>query len=99
MKLDFSLPVLDLTNKPIVQEGGNTLTMKDVAISALLTPHEADRTMGGDEKARQFSMAVRLSAADGDLDLKAEEVAMLKRLIGRMYAPLVVDRAFEFLDG
>jgi hypothetical protein len=48
-------------------------------------------------KVERFKLAVRL-ARGGDVSLTAEDVALLKRLIGKAWAPLVVGRALEVLD-
>jgi hypothetical protein len=43
-------------------------------------------------------LAVALRVSEGEQDLKAEEIVLLKDRIAEVYSPLYVGRAWEILD-
>jgi len=73
------------------------ITLRSVCIGALTGTLEADRTMKGPDKIKQFTLAVRIQEQE-EVDLASEDVTLLKKRIGNMYTTLVVGRAFELLD-
>lgn len=96
MKIPFGSKIKDLKGDEI-KSGDVVLTLGVVCTTALLSAHEADQAVGGNEKVRRFKLAM---AADQqqEVDMKAEDVALIKSLVARHYAPLVVGRAFDLLD-
>ena len=102
-EVDFSSPIRDLDGKPVPSCAADTaechapLTLSHVAEMALLSPSEGREQQSLEEKVKRFELAVGLHAG-GKLPLSVEDVALLKRLIGSAYAPLVVGRANEILD-
>lgn len=97
MKIDFSKEILDLENNAVKSEAGEVVTLKSVSTTALLNPR-AGVEPNADAAVKKFSLAMTIHGAKGPVDLKAEEVVLLKASIGAIYAPLVVGRAFELLD-
>jgi len=93
MKIDFA--------KTIKTLDGNELdpprTLGQISADALLNNYP-DEKIDGDEKAKRFKLALRIVDAK-DADLKSEEIAKIKRLVGIAYAPLVVGQAFDMLEG
>lgn len=77
-------------------------TLKKVCENVLLAP-ETDKNgevkeMSGEEKAKRYGLAKRIYTGTGLVDLQAEEIVLLKGLVGRMYPTLTVGQAFEVLD-
>lgn len=104
MLIDFSAPILDLFGRPCIEAGTGSngtdpknLTLATVASSALTAAIPDEPNQSAAVKVQRFGLALRV-AAGGSVDLKAEEVAMLKDLIGKLYQPLVVGRAYDLLD-
>lgn len=97
MLKNFDTQVTDLiTGKPI--SDGVTkepLTVGTVAVTALLTSNEGDPK--GDEKARRYRLASRLCHG-GELDVTAEDLTLLKSVVGANYMPLVVGQFYEWAD-
>lgn len=81
----------------IIQTGGLPLTLKRASIDALMMPFEDEKNMSGEEKLLRYQLAVRINAG-GNVDLKAEEVSLLKRVIGKAYTPIVVGPAYLELE-
>lgn len=96
---DFKAPILNLDGSRISSVPGDdkspALTLGKVCEDALIanipgdTPNEA-------EKARRFWLALKVHA--GDKELSADEVSLVKKVVGLAYGPLVVGRVIELLD-
>jgi len=81
---------------------GKPFTLKAVATNVLLMT-ETDGTgrpkeLKGEEKVERYVLAMKIYNSDGLVDLKVEEISLLKKLIGRAYGPLTVGQAWEVLD-
>lgn len=107
MQVDFGQVITDLEGEPVVEKTRNEdstrgkdkkLTLREVCINSLLISRQGD-TADGKEKFARFELAKKIS--DGDtVELVAEEIAKIKKLIGLLYLnALVVGRAFEMLEG
>lgn len=102
MKVDFSQQLKNLTGEVIkdsLEPNAKLLTLKSVCQTALLGIYPND-TADGEEKSRRWLLAMSLeSAKELDLDLKPEDVALMKKLIGLAYGPLVVGPSYQMLNG
>lgn len=112
MKIDFDKEIVDLDGKPIketrqmVREDGVVVTMETDEIRTLksvcrfaLSWTFNDEKVEGDEKFKRFSLAERIVTATGPIDVKVEEIALLKSLIGKAFGPVIVGRAYQILEG
>lgn len=98
MKVDFNYVIRDLKGEAVL-DGKDEFTLKTVACNALLMPYPDEQQLSGTDKYRRFKLADKISSANGeDVDLSAEEVTDLKKLIAKAFSPLVVGRAFDKLD-
>lgn len=71
-------------------------TLGYLAIEALLAVYPGE-DMTGDDKVKRFRLA-SLLADGGIVTLETEQVAELKRLIGKAFAPLLVGRAYDIIE-
>ncbi len=94
MRIDLSTIITDLAGEA-VKDGEKDLTLSTVCISALLTPEQGEQP--ATEKVSRFHLAEKVYDS-GEQDLSVDDVALLKKLIGKLYPPLVVGRAFAVLD-
>jgi len=94
MKVNLSTLVTDPRGVP-VKDGNEDLTVGNVCASALLTPDGKDQE--ANEKVKRFKLAMRV-VEGGEQDLSMEEIVLLKTLIGKHYAPLIVGRTYEVLE-
>lgn len=97
MLIPFSTVLLDFDGNPI-QDGQMAFTLGRASIAAL-TGVFADEEISGAEKFERFDLALKINRADGPLALPPEDIAKIKRLIGKAYSPLIVGRAYEILNG
>lgn len=102
MKVNLVKEFKTLDGKSIPSDPKNPesskMNLKDICITALLTPGENDE-MSGEEKARRYNLSQDIYNAKEVIDLKVEDVTLLKKLIGHIYLPLIVGQAFKFLEG
>ena len=73
------------------------MTLGDVALVALESALEEDRTMPGADKFRLDDLARRLYK-NKDVVLPVEDIATIKTRIGKAFGPLVVGAAWRLLD-
>ncbi len=106
--IDFSAKILDLNGAPFIDdikcpmEKGARKCEDDailaaIATRALMASYPDETNLGLDEKVKRFGLALKLKDG-GDVKLSVEDIAMLKKLIGKAYSPLIVGRAVELLD-
>jgi len=102
IKLTQSLKNIDgkELHKEIVENGKVVelkalFQLKDVCVNALMT--NTEEKIEGQEKMRRYLLATKIQKAN-ELDLKSEEIVLLKKVIGEMYGVLVVGQSFEMLE-
>lgn len=99
-EFDVTAPILDLDGKP-VKDGESILTSGRVAIIALTSPYQDEQNLAGEEKVKRFAVALKIQGSIGSgqkLDLTVDELALIKKLVGKGMAPLVVGRVWEMID-
>ena len=99
MKIDFSAILLNLNDTPLMQPPDPTgenvpATLAWVASEALL---RATDEKDGTKKYKLYSLAMKVGNG-GEVDLKSEDIALIKQKIGEQFAPLVVGRSFDLLE-
>lgn len=95
MKVDFSTKLLDLEGEPLKDENGKEVTLKSIAQMALLANYRDETDLPADKKVQRFSIAMKLQ--NGADEIPVEDIAEIKRLIGKSMGPIIVGRVFELL--
>ena len=101
MEIDFNKEFKTLEGETILQSEDNdkSLSLKTVAVTALLTPDQKQDKTSGEEKAERYMLAQEISRANGTpVDVKTEDIVLLKKLIGELYLPLIVGQAYQLLE-
>jgi hypothetical protein len=80
----------------IIAEFGQR-TLKSIVVDALQATFP-DEQLSGEEKAKRWLLATRIYAHPQDIDLTAEEISTLKKVVGKGYGPLIVGQAYQMLD-
>lgn len=96
MKVDLDAKITDLEGRP-TKDGEKDMTLSSVICSAMLVTVPGDQELSSDEKVRMFKLAQSAIKA-GQQELSVEDVAFLKKRIGKLFGPLVVGRAFDLLE-
>ena len=93
MKRNLETPLLNVANEPF----------EPPVVLGFVCSNAATGMLPGDDglaiatKIALYSLAKKL-VAGGVVDLSAEEIAMLKERIGRMFSIQIIGRAFEHLE-
>ena len=96
MKIDFSAVIKDLAGEA-VKDGVKDATLGRVACTALLASYADEQNLAAEDKVKRFRLA-EIAAKGGEREVKVEDVALIKQLIGKAFAPLVVARAYDIIE-
>jgi len=81
--------------KDTLADGKTTeMTLGSALINALLVPVQNEK---GEEKVKKYELGVRIYQND-EIDLTAEEAALVKKRIGDVYGPIVVGQVFRLIE-
>jgi hypothetical protein len=94
MKIDFNAPVMGLDGKPR-KDGATVVLLKDIAVLALDRADADDSKPDAKEKVRRGHLAQRVYGAKEPIALDVEDVALIKRLVGRVYQSTVIVATVE----
>lgn len=102
MKIDMTKAIKNLegdnlNNPESKLKEKEPLMMRIVCVNSLLTQTQDDKNIDGNEKAKRFELAMRIYT-EKEIDLNVDELKLIKDLIGKIYPPLVVGRAYQILD-
>jgi hypothetical protein len=76
-------------------ERGKGLTLKDICVNSILSPVEGDDDK---KKFEKYEIFKKIRDAKADVELSIEEVALVKKSIGKIQPPLIMGQCFEFLE-
>ncbi len=94
MKYQLARAISNLDGSPIKGPAGEAVTFKTVCIACLVQAQDKQ----AEDKVAAFRLAVKIESAADEVELEAEEVARLKRLIGEGMPVVIVGRLYELLD-
>jgi len=96
MKIDFSAVIKDLDGDA-VKDGEKDATLGRVACTALLASYADEQSLAAEDKVKRFRLA-EVAARGGEQEMKIDDVALVKTLIGKAFAPLIVARAYDIIE-
>ena len=98
MKIDFSAPIVDLKGAPVLAADDKPATLESVCMQALMVKFK-DEEPTADDKVKRFKLGLRICSTEQPVDVKADEITLLKDRVSKGYDnPVIVGRAFELLD-
>jgi len=99
MKVNFNRSIKDLAGEDLT-ENKVLVTLKVVATNALMATFEDEKGLSGAEKLTRYVLGQKIHAAgaDEEVEVTAEEVTLLKLLIGKAFGPLIVGSAYQLLE-
>lgn len=93
--IDLKQQLIGFDGKPVPARNG-ILTVKVACNDALLAP---DNTDTEDKKMQKYHLAKKVNEHKEDkIKLKPEDIVLIKRSAGKIYAPLPLGLLFEILD-
>ena len=96
MKINYSAPMLDIEDKPIV-ENEKPVLLGTIVCNALLATYQDEPGLPGTDKVKRFRLA-QDAIKCVEVDVSVEDVAIIKSLLAKGYAPLIVGRAYDIIE-
>ena len=93
MKRNLDQVMTDLDGKDF----GDKATLKQVCFGAISTPMQGDDQIPLDKKMKQYSLLQKINAG-GEVDLSAEDIALIKERGGKLFPILVFGRMVDALE-
>lgn len=74
-------------------------TLQRACVKALLSETQESQKESIESKMERSRLADRIYDADGDIEVSAEEIALIKKKMNEIYGALVVGQAYRMLEG
>lgn len=98
MKVDVTQVFKTMDGQVMIENDGKgnavEATLRMAIVNAVLSPVERE---SGIEKAKKYDLAMRVYKED-EVDLKAEEITLIKERVGEVFPPLIVGQVFNLLE-
>ncbi len=105
---DLKEPKMDpVTGEPVFEEGTPEgempkrkmvkVTLLKVSRSALMANYPEDKSLDGEAKLARWKLAQKINGSE--TEVTAEEVVLLKTLIGKAFTAAIVGPAYTILEG
>ena len=98
MKINVNQELKTFGNETLKDGEGNVFTLKGICATVLLGQPQNEKATG-EEKMKRYDLAKKIWTAEGEVDLKAEDISLLKKLVGESYLPLIVGQVWAMLEG
>jgi len=100
MKINFNQNLLNLDGKRL-KINDRELTLLSISQNVLVNIlTKEDETIASGEKEDRYNLALKITIhKEVETEVTAEDIVLLKKLIGKPYIPLVVGQAFLMLEG
>lgn len=92
-----------VTGKQVCQKCGQVVNEKEpmtvrlATVRALTAMFRDEQSLEGEKKVARFHLALRITDED-EPSLTAEEVVLIKKLVGKMFGNVIVGRTWAILD-
>jgi len=99
MKVDLSVPLLDVEGKNFKKENSDlNLLVKDIIINSLLG--QTNEKIGGLDKYKCYLLYKRIEFSEESIiPLTVEEITAIKALVDKFYGPIIVGQVYSTLEG
>jgi hypothetical protein len=102
MLVAFDTVLRDLDGKPLPEDKdkpeGAQATLKKASIESLLAIYQDEQNLSGEDKLKRWQLATKINGSNGPAEFTVEEVALVKKLIGKAYNPLITGQAWTILE-
>jgi len=97
MKIQMNQELKRLDGVPL-KDGENVVALKKPCVEALLGIYPDETGLSGEDKLLRWRLAQRIDKG-GEVELAAENIALIKKLVAKAYGPLIVGQVWELLEG
>jgi len=99
MKIKLNETLKGIDGKQLLDDieiPGKKLTLKSKIITSLLTPQQEDKEA---DKWSKYEIFKKVRDAKTEVELTAEEVTIVKKVIGKTQPVLILGQCFELIEG
>lgn len=96
MKFQLKKAVIKNLEGEALKNGEKEFTVAQACVNALLADYQEDK-INGEEKLKRFVFAKKINQ-DETIELKSEDVTLIKSLIAKAYNALIVGSVYEVLE-
>lgn len=97
MKLLLTTPIVDLNGKVLNNDLGEPFKLRGILINALLAAFQDEQNLSGEDKLYRWKLANKINDSV-ELEVKAEDIVLLKKLVAKAYAPIISGQVWEILE-
>jgi hypothetical protein len=97
MRVNVDGPVKIIGGKAIQLEEGKDATLKDVCLFVLNALVQGEVSQDGEEKYKRFKLGLAIDAG-GEVEMKAEEIVLLKKCGAKVLTPFAYGAFADLLD-
>ena len=98
MKINFEQGIFNLDGTEMKTEKGEPFTLRNACVVSLDAATDEVRKMTGEDKFKRGQLAARIYRTKEPINLKAEEIAIIKTAIGFVYGPHIIHETWNLLD-
>ena len=98
MQVNFSKVLCDVEKKAI-KDGETEFTLRRACVNALVSETQESQKDSGEDKVKRWKLANRIADAVEEIEVTAEEIALIKKKLNDVYATLIVGQAYGMLEG
>ena len=105
MRINMNQSIKDWEGNEIVlpksldSDEKESLILRHVCLNCLGAVHEDEKNLSGEEKFKRNGIAMNIvNSKNGVVDLSSEQISELKKLIGKLYGPVVVGSTWNMLE-
>jgi hypothetical protein len=95
MKIKLNSKLYDADGKEIINGNKPAMTIRDVIVSSILWSKENESK---EDKMEKYSIFKKLKDAKTEVELKIEEIALIKKSVGEIQPPLIMGQCFDLLE-
>lgn len=93
MKLDVTPSIKNIDGSPL----SDAAQLRTVIVNALLATFPDELNLSGEDKIKRYELALAVQGNDV-VSLKVEDAALVKKLVAKAFAPLVVGQVWRALE-
>jgi hypothetical protein len=96
MKVKVNQIILDENEKPIILKTGESAkTLKDVIVASITIPVQGEEEQ---IKMERYEVWKKLRGIKTEVDFSVEELALIKKYIGKFQPPIIMGQCFEMIE-
>ena len=96
MLIDFSQELKSLSGEPFLKEEGKVALLGDMCVAALLS-EKPNAPAPAVDKLKRWELA-KLVYGKGEVELKAEDIVLIKKAAGEVFAPALMGVMYDLLE-